>query len=155
MEASGDVTGLLNDLTRINRERIAGYQKAIGELKDTDIDLKTLFTNLANASSQNVNALVAEVQRLGREVARDTTQSGKLYRVWMDFRSGISAHDRRSILALCEFGEDSTLKAYKLALEANPEMPAEIRKLLAEQKSALQHAHDTVKRYRDMSEVKS
>ena len=155
MGASGDVRGLLNDLIRINSDRTAGYQKAIRELKATEIDLKTIFTNLANASSQNANALAAELESLGGEGASDTTPSGKLYRVWMDIRSGISAHDRRSIVALCEFGEDSTLKAYNLALEANPEMPAEIRKLIVEQKSALKQAHATVKRFRDMSDVKS
>ncbi len=153
MAAASEVTDVLNDLIRINRDRSAGYHKAGQDLKATDIDLKTVFTNLANASDQNANALAAEVQRLGGEVAGDTTQSGKLYRVWMDIRSGISAHDRRSIVALCEFGEDSALKAYKLALESDAMMPEEIRSLIVEQKSALQHAHDTVKRYRDMNDA--
>ena len=147
------VISVLNDLIRINRDRTTGYHKATQELKATDIDLKTMFTNLANASIQNANALATEVESMGGEVASDSTQSGKLYRVWMDIRSGASAHDRRSIIALCEFGEDSALKAYNLALEANTEMPEEIRKLVVEQKSALQHAHDTVKRYRDMNDA--
>jgi hypothetical protein len=58
-------------------------------------------------------------------------------------------------LALCEFGEDAALKAYKLALESDAEMPADIRQLVVEQKSSLQSSHDVVKRYRDMHEAVS
>jgi uncharacterized protein (TIGR02284 family) len=107
---------------------------------------------MANASVQNANALAAEVAKLGGEPASDTTQSGKLYRVWMDIRAGVSARDRKSILALCEFGEDAALKAYKLALESDAEIPADIRQLILDQREALQSSHDVVKRYRDMHE---
>jgi uncharacterized protein (TIGR02284 family) len=152
MNADNELVGVLNDLIRINRDRTAGYHKAIEELKPSDIDLKTMFTNMANASIQNANELSSEVTNLGGQPASDTTQSGKLYRVWMDIRAGISARDRKSILSLCEFGEDSALKAYKLALESDAEIPADIRQLILEQKSELQTAHDLVKRYRDMHE---
>src|SRR5688572_15074383 len=102
MNTDQELTGVLNDLIRINRDRTEGYQKATSELKPTDIDLQTMFTNMANNSVQNTNALTAEVTKLGGSPAQDTTQSGKLYRVWMDIRSGITARDRKSILSLCE-----------------------------------------------------
>lgn len=152
MNADNELVSVLNDLIRINRDRTEGYHKAVEELKPADIDLKTMFTNMANASIQNANELTNEVRNLGGEPATDTTQSGKLYRVWMDIRAGISARDRKSILSLCEFGEDSALKAYKLALESDAEIPADIRQIILDQKSELQTAHDLVKRYRDMHE---
>jgi uncharacterized protein (TIGR02284 family) len=152
MNADNELISVLNDLIRINRDRTEGYHKAVEELKPADIDLKTMFTNMANASIQNANELAAEVTNLGGEPASDTTQSGKLYRVWMDIRAGVSARDRKSILSLCEFGEDSALKAYKLALESDAEIPADLRQIVLEQKAELQNAHDLVKRYRDMHE---
>jgi uncharacterized protein (TIGR02284 family) len=152
MNEDNELISVLNDLIRINKDRTAGYHKAVEELKASDIDLKTMFTNMANASVQNANELASEVTNLGGEPASDTTQSGKLYRVWMDIRAGVSARDRKSILSLCEFGEDSALKAYKLALESDAEIPADIRQMILEQKSELQTAHDLVKRYRDMHE---
>jgi len=152
MEANRDLIEVLNDLIRINHDRTEGYHKAVEELKPTDIDLKTMFTNMANTSVQFANALSTEVRNLGGNPAVDSTQSGKLYRVWMDIRSGISARDRKSVLALCEFGEDAALKAYNLALESDAEIPAEIRQTIVEQKNAIQSSHDTVKRYRDMHE---
>jgi uncharacterized protein (TIGR02284 family) len=155
MEANKDLIEVLNDLIRINYDRTEGYQKAVAELKPTDIDLKTMFTNMANASVQYANALSAEVRNLGGTPAVDSTQSGKLYRVWMDIRSGISARDRKSVLALCEFGEDAALKAYNLALESDAEIPAEIRQVIMDQKTSIQSSHDVVKRYRDMHKAVS
>jgi len=155
MEANKDLIEVLNDLIRINHDRTDGYHKAVEELKPTDIDLKTMFTNMANTSVEYANALAAEVRNLGGAPAADSTQSGKLYRVWMDIRSGISARDRKSVLALCEFGEDAALKAYNLALESDAEIPADVRQVIMEQKTALQSSHDVVKRYRDMHEAVS
>lgn len=155
MEAHKDLVEVLNDLIRINHDRTEGYHKAVEELKPTDIDLKTMFANMANTSVQYANALSTEVRNLGGEPAVDSTQSGKLYRVWMDIKSGITARDRKSVLALCEFGEDAALKAYNLALESDAEIPADIRQLIVEQKNAIQSSHDVVKRYRDMHEAVS
>jgi uncharacterized protein (TIGR02284 family) len=155
MEAHKDLVEVLNDLIRINHDRTEGYHKAVEELKPTDIDLKTMFANMANTSVQYSNALSTEVRNLGGEPAVDSTQSGKLYRVWMDIKSGITARDRKSVLALCEFGEDAALKAYNLALESDAEIPADIRQLIVEQKEAIQSSHDVVKRYRDMHEAVS
>lgn len=155
MEANKDLIEVLNDLIRINHDRTEGYHKAVEELKPTDIDLKTMFTNMANTSVQFANALAAEVRNLGGSPASDSTQSGKLYRVWMDIRSGISARDRKSVLALCEFGEDAALKAYNMALESDAEMNADVRGLIVEQRTSIQNSHDVVKRYRDMHEAVS
>jgi uncharacterized protein (TIGR02284 family) len=155
MEAHKDLIEVLNDLIRINHDRTEGYHKAVEELKPTDIDLKTMFTNMANTSVQYANALAAEVRNLAGSPATDSTQSGKLYRVWMDIKSGITARDRKSVLALCEFGEDAALKAYNLALESDAEIPAEIRQVIMEQRTSIQSSHDVVKRYRDMHEAVS
>jgi uncharacterized protein (TIGR02284 family) len=155
MDANRDLIEVLNDLIRINHDRTEGYHKAVEELKPTDIDLKTMFTNMANTSVQYANALSTEVRNLGGTPASDSTQSGKLYRVWMDIKSSISARDRKSVLALCEFGEDSALKAYNIAMESDAPMPDQIRQIIAEQRSSIQKSHDTVKRYRDMHEAVS
>ncbi|RYF22676.1 MAG: DUF2383 domain-containing protein, partial [Flavobacteriales bacterium] len=41
---------ILNDLIEINNDRIAGYEKAIEELKAEDADLKTLFVKMVGES---------------------------------------------------------------------------------------------------------
>jgi len=152
MDVNKDLIEVLNDLIRINHDRTEGYHKAVEELRPTDLDLKTMFSNMATTSVQYANAIAAEVRNLGGTPATDSTQSGKLYRVWMDIRSGIGARDRKSVLALCEFGEDAAQKAYNLALESDTEMPANIRQIIIEQKTALRNSHDVIKRYRDLHE---
>jgi uncharacterized protein (TIGR02284 family) len=153
MSTHKELISVLNDLIRINHDRTEGYKKAVEELKPTDIDLNTMFTNMANHSSQFSNELHSEVTKLGGEPASDSTQSGKIYRVWMDIRSSVAENDRKSILNLCEFGEDAALKAYKAALESDAEIPAEIRQIILNQQSNIKTAHDVVKRYRDMHEA--
>lgn len=139
---------VLNDLVAINNDRIAGYEKALNETKDTDKDLKSLFTSMIDESRKLGLDLAAEVQALGGEYDRGTTASGKLYRAWMDVRAVFTGHDRHTVLANCERGEDAAQNAYKEALNEN-HIPAYIRTLLSGQKQTLKASHDKVKSLRD------
>jgi uncharacterized protein (TIGR02284 family) len=144
------VIGILNDLVRINHDRVVGYEKAIDELKDEDADLKTLFSRYITESRQYGQELTGEVTRLGGDPADGTTNSGKVYRVWMDLKAAITGKDRKTILSNCEFGEDAAQKAYDTALNADVELEPSIRDLVVRQKATLKSGHDEVKRLRDM-----
>ena len=61
-------------------------------------------------------ALATEVAALGDDIEKGTTNSGKIYRAWMDVKAAFTGHDRKAILASCEFGEDAAQAAYKTAL---------------------------------------
>jgi uncharacterized protein (TIGR02284 family) len=139
---------VLNDLVAINNDRITGYEKAIEEAKESDSDLKSLFTSMIDESRKIRLALASEVQSLGGEYDRGTTASGKLYRAWMDVRAVFSGHDRHSVLANCERGEDAAQSAYKEALTDN-DLPAYVRTMLEEQKQKLRASHDKIKALRD------
>lgn len=143
----------LNDLVRINNDRVVGYEKAADEAKDEDVDLKAIFLKMADQSRKYVNELESKVTELGGDPADGTTGAGKIYRVWMDVKNVFTGADRKSILQSCEFGEDAAQKAYNDALETDAEMNAEIRQLIMEQKNDLKKAHDTIKKYRDMQEA--
>ncbi len=139
---------VLNDLVAINNDRIAGYEKAIEETKETDQDLRLLFTSMIDESRQIRLNLTNEVQALGGEYDRGTTASGKLYRAWMDVKAVFTGHDRHTVLANCERGEDAAQDAYKEALNEN-NVPAYIRTMLTEQKQKLRASHDKIKALRD------
>jgi uncharacterized protein (TIGR02284 family) len=141
---------ILNDLIRINHDRVAGYQNATEELKDTDADLKVLFLRYMEESRQFANELTGEVNRLGGKAADGTTNSGKVYRVWMDLKSAISGKDRKTVLNSCEFVEDAAQKAYDLTLNSEVNLEPSLRDLLVRQKVLLKNGHDEVKRLRDM-----
>jgi uncharacterized protein (TIGR02284 family) len=150
MEKQDEITSVLNDLIRINNDRIVGYERAVKESKDSDVDLIAVFTKMAEQSRKYVNELIQEVARLGGDAAKDTTVSGKIYRVWMDMKSAITGKDRESILGSCEYGEDVAQRAYEAALESDAYMSTEIRQMISNQKSALKTSHDMIKGYRDM-----
>ncbi|GAA4730929.1 ferritin-like domain-containing protein [Flavisolibacter ginsenosidimutans] len=144
------IVSLLNDLIRINHDRVVGYEKAVEELKDGDADLKTLFQRYITESRQYAQELTQEVSRLGADAADGTTNSGKIYRVWMDLKSAITGKDRKTILDNCEFGEDAAQKAYDLALNADVDWEPSLRDLIVRQKATLKTGHDEVKRLRDL-----
>ncbi len=147
------ITPLLNDLIQINNDRVVGYEKALEELKDGDGDLRTLFQRYITDSRQYLHELSAEVTRLGGEPSDGTTNSGKIYRVWMDLKAAITGKDRKTILENCEFGEDAAQKAYDIALNADVELDPPLRDLIVSQKAKLRTGHDEVKRLRDLQEA--
>ncbi|HEY0057518.1 MAG TPA: PA2169 family four-helix-bundle protein [Flavisolibacter sp.] len=155
MEKNEKVVGVLNDLIRINHDRVVGYEKAIDELKDGDLDLKTLFNRYINESRQYAMELTTEVSRLDGDPADGTTNSGKIYRVWMDLKAAVTGHDRETVLNNCEFGEDAAQKAYDMALNSEVEFETSLRDLIVRQKAALKVGHDEVKRLRDLQKASS
>src|SRR5215210_7019398 len=131
------IPNILNDLIRINHDRVVGYEKALEELKAGDADLKTLFQRYITESRQYVQELTQEVSRLGGDPAEGTTNSGKIYRVWMDLKAVIAGKDRKAILENCEFGEDAAQKAYDLALNSDEDLEPSLRDLIVSQKATL------------------
>ncbi len=149
MERNERTIEVLNDLIRINNDRIEGYEKAIKNTDETNADLRAVFNRMAQESRKYQSELTTHVQRLGGDPASGTTASGKIYRVWMDVKSGFSGAERKSVLEQCEYGEDAAQKAYEKALDTDNELPADIRSLIQEEKSSLRKSHDTIKNYRD------
>ncbi|MBK8520782.1 MAG: PA2169 family four-helix-bundle protein [Ferruginibacter sp.] len=150
METNEKLTETLNGLIEINNDRVNGYEKAIEETKDLDMDLRAIFSSMASDSRKYASELAAIVSQSGGTPADGTTNSGKVYRVWMDIKTMFSGHNRQSLLELCEFGEDAAQKAYKEALESDAEISAETRQVITGQQSKLKTSHDVIKKYRDL-----
>ena len=153
MTNNEQITELLNDLVKINNDRIEGYEKAADQTKASDIDLQAIFLKMSGESQSYVKELNEKINNLGGQPASDTTVSGKIYRMWMDIKKVFTGSDRKSILESCEFGEDAAQKAYNEALETDAEMNAEIRQVIMEQKNGLKKSHDIIKKHRDMQLV--
>ena len=149
------ISSVLNDLIRINHDRIEGYEKAIDELKAENEDLRPLFQRYIGESRQYASELTAEVKRIGGDPAEGTTNSGKIYRVWMDLKAVVTGKDRKTVLENCEFGEDAAQKAYDMALNSDDELEPTLRDLVVRQKTQLKVGHDEVKALRDLSKASS
>ena len=153
METNENLVEVLNDLIKINNDRIEGYERALNEVEDIDIDLKGIFQKMANESREYIQELSREVGTLGGEVATSTTNSGKIYRVWMDIKATFTGHDRTSVLESCEYGEDAAQEAYDDALATDTDLPVNIRQIIANQKAELLESHNLIKKYRDLHQA--
>ena len=95
MKTSKEIADVLNDLIEIHNDRIAGYEKAIRELKGEDDDLKILFASLISQNHKAKGELGTEVQVLGETMETGTTNRGKIYRAWMDVKAAFTSSSAR------------------------------------------------------------
>lgn len=146
---SKKIVEVLNDLIRINRDRIAGYEKAVENVEEGDAVLRTLFYQLSDESQKLKEELADEVRSYGGEPADDTTMSGKIYRAWMEVKDTFSSDDAKSALEACEYGEDAAQKAYAEALEESKDFPDKVRRIIQDQKDMLRLSHDLIRNKRD------
>lgn len=140
---------ILNDLIKINHDRVRGYEKAIENTDSMEAELRTLYSRLMEESHDYNRELSAMVENMGGQPATDTTVPGKIYHAWMDVKATFSGNDTKSTLAACEFGEDAAQKAYEKALEDDSPLPTDVYDLIRRQKSLLKGSHDLVKQFRD------
>ena len=139
---------VLNDLVKINHDRVEGYQRAKEEVDPANFDLMNVFHKMMEQSNNYIGDLGALVIKYGGTTATDATIMGAIYRGWMDLKAAFSTDDRKNVLKSCEFGEDAAQKAYRLALQAD-ELGEEARSLIAVQKNSLKDSHDLIKAMRD------
>lgn len=132
-----ELVNTLNDLVIINNDRLAGYEKAIENVKDSSEDLKTVFATLESHSKENISELSRWIVKLGGEVENGTRLDGKIYRVWMDIKATFTGKGRESVLESCIFGEQAAQKAYDAALAGDAEMRPEVRQMIVGQQSTL------------------
>jgi len=105
----------LNDLIRINNDRITGYKKRMDITLDDDLD--DLFSQFIYKSQQNIDELTRYIYLLGGKPADGSTLSGKFYHSWMDFNYTPYRQNRQTMLDYCEYGEDVAKSAYQKALD--------------------------------------
>lgn len=110
---------ILNDLVKINNDRIEGYRKATEQLAQPDAQLTSLFENLQEQSQQYNQELSQQINMLGGNLETGTTAGGKIYRTWMDVKSAFGGNDPKAVLKSCEGGENAAHTAYQNAIESH------------------------------------
>lgn len=109
---------LLNELIEVCKDGERGYKDASENVDDNE--LKTILYRL----SQQRALFRAELEEIiirdfGTEPDSDDSFLSKLHRGWMDFKSGLTKHDNKAILAECERGEDYAVEKYSKALQGS------------------------------------
>ncbi|MDB5151634.1 MAG: family four-helix-bundle protein [Mucilaginibacter sp.] len=142
----------LNDLIRINNDRITGYKKRIDITPNDDLDLADLFSQFIYQSRQNIYDLIQYIYLLGGKPADGTSLSGKFYYAWMDFKSAIYRQDRKTMLDYCEYGEDVAKSAYQKAFDDKEiNWGQKVVYLLKKHLDDLKKSHELIKELQDDS----
>jgi len=152
MSVTEKAISVLNDLTEINNDRVAGFEKAIADINDENVDLKAIFQEYSTQSRKFSQELTAIVAGYGEEVETGNSVAGTLHRAWIDVKSLFGGTDRASILSEAERGEDAIKAAYKLALEEG-ELSAEALETVSRQAQEIKSAHDAIKVLRDAAKA--
>ena len=132
----------LNDLVKINNDRIMGYEKAIEANEDAQLD--DLFRHYVVQSQKFRSQLAEHIVRIDGRAVTDATStdiSSKIHRAWIDIKSAVTGKDRDTVLSSVEFGENMAVAAYASAIEKD-HIPAHIKEDLSTQLSELKAAHD-------------
>ncbi|WCT13443.1 ferritin-like domain-containing protein [Mucilaginibacter jinjuensis] len=151
MATTGNQAGVLNDLIEINNDRVAGFEKAIADIKDENMDLKELFQGYAEQSRKNGQELTALVGS-AEEVETGNSIGGTLHRAWIDIKSVFGGSDRASILSEAERGEDAIKKAYQDELSSG-QLTGDAVSIVGNQASEIHAAHDQIKALRDTAKL--
>ena len=140
----------LNDLIRLNNDRITGYKKRMDITLDDDLD--DLFAQFIFQSRQNIEELTQFIYLLGGKPADGSTLSGKFYHAWMDFKSTIYRQDRQKTLDYCEYGEDVVKSAYQQTLDDKEiDWDKRVMRVLKNHFDELKNSYNYVKQLRDES----
>lgn len=143
---------VLNNLTELNNDRVAGFEKAIADIKDENVDLKAIFQKYSSQSRTFSQELIAIVAANGAEVETGNSVAGTLHRAWIDVKSIFGGNDRASILSEAERGEDAIKSAYNQTLQ-DGELNGEVLNLVSKQAQDIKAAHDVIKGLRDAAQA--
>ena len=141
-------TQVLNELLKINNDRIEGYKKVLKEVND--YDLRSVLVSLVEESKKFEVDLALEILKHdGTPLVGSSTLAGKIYRFWIEVKETFTGKDRTLILRACEFAEDEVRKACKRALlhiHLTPGMKQQIRN----QQAAFRISYDAVNGFSNM-----
>jgi uncharacterized protein (TIGR02284 family) len=140
---------LLDDLIRINIDRIGGYEKAAHEETTPEPEVREVFYRLAIESRANVNTLHAEVIRLGGPPVTQSTIMGKIYLHWLEGRNEFDGSDTPARLSACARSELAIQKAYQQALAEEMQLEEKVIQLLENQLWALERAQQRLIELKD------
>ncbi|MFU1855771.1 ferritin-like domain-containing protein [Sphingobacterium sp. NGMCC 1.201703] len=151
MENNINDPAVINDIIKINNDRIEGYNKAIELAHNHGLhELEADFRKYIEQSESFITELTPYVKLEGEEPTDSTMLSGKLFRTWMGIKVTIAGNDKKSLLESCEKGEDAFKATYKKILEDDDDtLSPSVKNVLTIQLNKQLEAHDHIKMLRD------
>ena len=140
---------VLNDLIKINNDRIECYQQAISKTTHLDLDLSQLFSSIIAEGHAFKQQLIDKIVALNGNPKDAITLSGVIHRAWLDLKVTFTGNTRNAILTFCEYNEDVAQHAYSVALDFSQKKNAEVYALIEQQQRALKSSREAIKKCRE------
>ena len=137
----------MNDLVKINNDRIALYQKALEQANGIDSYLQEMFTNIIKEAECFRQQLMQKTQQSNTK--KTTTLIGKIYTAWFDLKLSFKVDTQKTVISSYLYNEEVALQVYKAALGMYNDMGSEIFQLIEKQKNALRANYDNIKNFRE------
>lgn len=145
MIKNDDIVDSLNELVEILNDRIRGYETALEDNKDPQLD--QTFRQMILQTQKLRSELADHIVRMDGKAVSDTTHtdfSSKIHRAWINIKAAVTGKDREAILSSCEFGDNAAVEAYEEALEAD-KLPAYVKDTIRTQLTELRQSRDQIK----------
>lgn len=141
------VISVLNDLIKVNQDRINAYKNAEAATKQRT-EFTVLFDEIIQQGATFIKELQDEIASYGLSVPSVKLQSTRVYKTWSDFEISFKGRSNKELLAACEYGEAALESVYDNALDETG-IPANVVTLILKQKRELRATHYTIKRHRN------
>ena len=146
MKSNQNDPNILNDLIKINNDRIEGYKLAVDLANEQGEGTREAVFNQLAAQSEKFIAELSPLVELAGQYATDRTKlSGELFRLWMVIRSKLSGGNMQSLLEQCERGEAAFSEVYEKALAEENKLSVGAKNLIQIQLSQQREAHENIK----------
>ncbi len=147
MAQQKETISTINNLIETLKDGQDGFRQAAEAVKNPE--LRSVFNQFSMQRSRFAGELQSQAIGLGDHTPEDSgSTAGSLHRAWINLKSAITKQDDHAILAECERGEDSTVAAYKKAMDEE-ELAAPVREIVSRQYAEVKSAHDRVRDLRD------
>ncbi|WP_343319322.1 PA2169 family four-helix-bundle protein [Sphingobacterium multivorum] len=146
MKSNQNDPNILNDLIKINNDRIEGYKLAVDLANEQGEGAReAVFNQLAAQSEKFITELSPLVEFAGQYATDRTKLSGELFRLWMVIKSKLSGGNMQSLLEQCERGEAAFREVYEKALAEENKLSVGAKNLIQIQLSQQREAHENIK----------
>ena len=151
MKSNQNDPDILNDLIKINNDRIEGYELAIDLANEQGEGAReAVFRKMIGQSEKFIAELSPLVELAGQYATDRTKLSGELFRLWMVIKSKLSGGNMQYLLKQCERGEAAFSEVYEKALVGENKLSIGAKNLIQIQLSQQREAHENIKILRDI-----
>ena len=144
-ENVGPESAVLERLLETCRDGEAGFRKCAEHTRD--LDLRTLFADLAQQRAAFATELGVELRSRGAEPPDGRGLAARLQQGWMELKEALGGGNQ-ALLDSAEQGEDVAVATYAAALAASG-LDADLRTMIARQASDVREAHARIREIRD------